>query len=164
MGDDYASHSKIRLQGFEFNNKGTKLFLSWFGQNDSSAKLLEYTLSTPYDITSLQLVTTAGINMGTGTNTNVVNSAGIRFSANGKRLFVTSHAPGGTKRVTQISLTNAYDTSSFVSAMENRQGLKIACLEEIALSYNWINKKEIKEAINFYGNCLYSQYLRKLVQ
>ena len=38
----------------------------------------------------------------------------MRFSANGKRLFVTSHAPGGTKRVTQISLTNAYDTSSFV--------------------------------------------------
>ena len=62
------------------------------------------------------------------------------------------------------SINDFYDTSSFVSAMENRQGLKIACLEEIALSYNWINKKEIKEAINFYGNCLYSQYLRKLVQ
>ena len=62
------------------------------------------------------------------------------------------------------SINDFYDTSSFVSAMENRQGLKIACLEEIALSYNWISKKEIKEAINFYGNCLYSQYLRKLVQ
>ena len=42
---------KIRLQGFEFNNKGTKLFLSWFGLTDDTAKLLEYTLSTPYDIT-----------------------------------------------------------------------------------------------------------------
>ena len=62
------------------------------------------------------------------------------------------------------SINDFYDTSSFVSAMENRQGLKIACLEEIALSYNWINKKEIKEAINFYGNCLYSQYLRKLLR
>ncbi len=112
VGDDYASHSKIRLQGFEFNNKGTKLFLSWFGQNDSSAKLLEYTLSTPYDITSLQLVTTAGINMGTGTNTNVVNSAGIRFSANGKRIFIISHS--GNPGISQISLTNAFDTSSFV--------------------------------------------------
>ena len=74
VGDGYTGHKKIRLQGFEFNNDGTKLFLSWFGQNDYSAKLLEYTLSTPYDITSLQLVTTAGIEMGSGTDTNVGNS------------------------------------------------------------------------------------------
>ncbi len=61
------------------------------------------------------------------------------------------------------SIDDFYDTSSFVSAMENRQGLKIACLEEIALNYKWINKKEVKEAINFYGNCIYSQYLKKLI-
>jgi len=103
---------KIRLQGFEFNNKGTKLFLSWFGLTGNSAKLLEYTLSTPYDITSLQLVPTAGINMGEGTNANVVNVAGIRFSANGKRIFIISHS--GNPGISQISLTNAYDTSSFV--------------------------------------------------
>ena len=112
VGDGYGGHSKIRLQGFEFNNKGTKLFLSWFGLTDDTAKLLEYTLSTPYDITSLQLVTTAGINMGAGTNANVVNSAGIRFSANGKRIFIISHS--GNPGISQISLTNAYDTSSFV--------------------------------------------------
>ena len=112
VDEDYVGHEHVRLQGFEFNNTGTKLFLSWFGQNDYSAKLLEYTLSTPYDITSLQLVTTAGINMGTGTTANVINSAGIRFSANGKRIFIISHSdnPG----ISQISLTNAYDTSSFV--------------------------------------------------
>ena len=62
------------------------------------------------------------------------------------------------------SIDDFYDTSSFVSAMENRQGLKIACLEEIALKNKWINKKNIKEAINFYGNCIYSQYLNKLIQ
>ena len=62
------------------------------------------------------------------------------------------------------SIDDFYNTSSFVSALENRQGLKIACLEEIALNYNWINKKDIKEAINFYGNCIYSQYLKKLIQ
>ncbi len=59
------------------------------------------------------------------------------------------------------SIDDFYDASSFVSAMENRQGLKIACLEEIALNYKWINKKEVQEAINFYGNCIYSQYLKK---
>ena len=61
------------------------------------------------------------------------------------------------------SIDDFYKTSSFVSALENRQGLKIACLEEIALSYNWIKKKDIKEAISFYGNCLYSNYLKKLI-
>ena len=62
------------------------------------------------------------------------------------------------------SIDDFYNTSSFVSALENRQGLKIACLEEIALNYNWINKQKIKQAINFYGNCSYSNYLRKLIQ
>ena len=39
------------------------------------------------------------------------------------------------------SITDFYDTSAFVSALENRQGLKIACLEEIALNNKWINKQ-----------------------
>tara|TARA_B100002019_G_C21171009_1_gene548445 strand:+ start:152 stop:1015 length:864 start_codon:yes stop_codon:yes gene_type:complete len=61
------------------------------------------------------------------------------------------------------SIDDFYKTSAFVSALENRQGLKIACLEEIALNNGWITKKDVKEAINFYGNCLYSNYLKKLV-
>ena len=47
------------------------------------------------------------------------------------------------------SIDDFYDTSSFVSAMENRQGLKIACLEEIALNYKWINKKKLKKLLTF---------------
>jgi glucose-1-phosphate thymidylyltransferase len=62
------------------------------------------------------------------------------------------------------SIDDFYNTSAFVSSLENRQGLKIACLEEIALNYNWITKKQIKEAINFYGKCIYSEYLKKLIQ
>tara|TARA_B100000767_G_C19754277_1_gene532190 strand:+ start:786 stop:1655 length:870 start_codon:yes stop_codon:yes gene_type:complete len=62
------------------------------------------------------------------------------------------------------SVDDFYNTSAFVSALENRQGLKIACLEEIALKYNWIDKTKIKQAINFYGNCIYSNYLKKLIQ
>ena len=108
-----AGHRHIRLQGFEFNNTGTKLFLSWF-EHGSTQKLLEYTLSTPYDITSLQLVTTAGIDVGSSTVANVTNSAGIRFSANGKRIFIVSHQAGNIQGISQISLTNAFDTSSFV--------------------------------------------------
>ena len=61
------------------------------------------------------------------------------------------------------SMDDYYKTSMFVSAVENRQGVKIACLEEIALQNNWIKKKNIKSAIKFYGNCDYSKYLSKLI-
>jgi len=61
------------------------------------------------------------------------------------------------------TIDDFYKTSAFVSSIENRQGLKIACLEEIALTNKWIGKKEINNSIKFYGNCLYSQYLKKLI-
>jgi len=61
------------------------------------------------------------------------------------------------------SVKDFYEASSFVSALENRQGLKIACLEEISLSNRWIGKKQIKSAIKFYGKCDYSNYLKKLI-
>ena len=62
------------------------------------------------------------------------------------------------------SMEDFYNTSAFVSALENRQGLKIACLEEIAFNNKWINKKNIIEAIKFYGKCNYSQYLSTLIK
>ena len=62
------------------------------------------------------------------------------------------------------SIEDFYKTSAFVSSIENRQGFKIACLEEIALSNKWITKKQIMSAINFYGSCEYSNYLRKLIK
>ena len=62
------------------------------------------------------------------------------------------------------SINDFYDASAFVSALENRQGLKIACLEEIALNNKWISKKNIEIAIKFYGKCSYSQYLSTLIK
>tara|TARA_Y100000816_G_scaffold290818_1_gene280453 strand:+ start:1525 stop:2391 length:867 start_codon:yes stop_codon:yes gene_type:complete len=61
------------------------------------------------------------------------------------------------------SMDDYYKTTMFVSAIENRQGIKIACLEEIALLNKWIRKKHIIKAIKFYGNCNYSEYLSKLI-
>ena len=52
--------------------------------------------------------------------------------------------------------------SAFVESVEKVQSIKIACLEEIALSKKWINKKTILKNINFYGNCDYGNYLKKL--
>ena len=61
------------------------------------------------------------------------------------------------------SIEDFYKTSAFVSAIENRQGFKIACLEEIALGNKWITKKNILNAINFYGKCEYTNYLKRLI-
>ena len=62
------------------------------------------------------------------------------------------------------SIKDFYNTSAFVSALENRQGFKVACLEEIAFNNRWINKKNILSAIKFYGKCNYSQYLSSLIK
>ena len=56
-------------------------------------------------------------------------------------------------------LTNV---SNYVKSVEEVQGIKIACLEEISLLKKWIDKKRIKQNIKFYGNCEYSNYLKKL--
>ena len=61
------------------------------------------------------------------------------------------------------SIEDFYKTSAFVSAIENRQGFKIACLEEISFNKKWINKRHILDSIKFYGNCEYSNYLKKLI-
>ena len=61
------------------------------------------------------------------------------------------------------SIEDFHNASSFVSTIENRQGIKIACLEEIALNNNWISKKEIKTSIKFYGICDYSNYLKSFL-
>ncbi len=61
------------------------------------------------------------------------------------------------------SMDDFYKTSTFVSSIENQQGLKIACLEEIAFNNKWIDKSNIRKSIKFYGNCDYSGYLKKLI-
>ena len=61
------------------------------------------------------------------------------------------------------SSNDFYDASNYISTIENRQGLKIACIEEIAFKNKWISKKELLRSISFYGNCEYSKYLRNLI-
>ena len=80
-----------------------------------------------------------------------------------KQLFANFIGRGGAWLDTG-SIEDYYKTIAFVQAVENRQGLKIACIEEIALFNKWINKKNIKDSIKFYGNCSYSNYLSKLIK
>ena len=106
------------MQSFEINNDGTKLFLLFFDAVDASitGRLYEYTLSTPYDVSTLSLVTSAGIAITNSLTSGISNPSGMRFSSDGKRLIITTHGglAGQVQRVTQISLTNAFDTSSYV--------------------------------------------------
>ena len=55
------------------------------------------------------------------------------------------------------------DASDFVKAIELRQGIQIACLEEIAYKNNWIGKEELKEAINHFGKTEYGKYLQRVL-
>jgi len=79
-----------------------------------------------------------------------------------KKLYADFIGRGGAWLDTG-SIQDFYDTSNFVSTIEKRQGFKIACIEEIALSNKWIKKKNIINSIKFYGNCEYSNYLKKII-
>ena len=61
------------------------------------------------------------------------------------------------------SIENFQKTSNFVYSIQNQQGFKIACIEEIAYLNKWIGNKEINNAIKFYGKCEYSEYLQKII-
>lgn len=52
--------------------------------------------------------------------------------------------------------------SSFVETVENRQGYKVACLEEIALNNGWLNLKEFKARAEYLKKNSYGQYLLQL--
>jgi glucose-1-phosphate thymidylyltransferase len=61
------------------------------------------------------------------------------------------------------TIENLNETSQFIASIERRQGLKIGCLEEIAYNNQWIAKNKLIKAIQFYGNCSYSDYLKNLL-
>ena len=62
------------------------------------------------------------------------------------------------------SIKDFNNTSNFVATIENRQGFKIGCIEEVAYQNKWIKKNQIKKSISFYGNCNYSNYLFDLIK
>jgi len=55
------------------------------------------------------------------------------------------------------------DAAQFVEVIQNRQGLKIACLEEIAYRLGWIDRARLDVQIKFLGKSTYGEYLKKLV-
>ena len=62
---------------------------------------------------------------------------------------------------TRDSLVNA---SNLIKTVEDRQGLKIACLEEIAYKNKWLNKKQIQNIISKYKSSDYGRYLSSIIK
>jgi glucose-1-phosphate thymidylyltransferase len=61
---------------------------------------------------------------------------------------------------THDSLLEAAD---FVRAIQNRQGLKIACIEEISLLKGWISREQLRTLIDDLGKTSYADYLRAML-
>ena len=57
-----------------------------------------------------------------------------------------------------------FEASKFVEIIEKRQGLKIACLEEIALIKGYISKYQLLDLIKTFSNNEYTNYLTKLAE
>ncbi len=55
------------------------------------------------------------------------------------------------------------EASNFIKTVENREGKKVSCLEEIAYKYNYINDDQLKKIISKYNN-EYGNYLKKLLK
>jgi len=55
------------------------------------------------------------------------------------------------------------EASHFVQTVEKRQGLKIACLEEIALANGWMNSEQVSQSADAMGSSTYADYLRTLL-
>ncbi len=57
------------------------------------------------------------------------------------------------------TMDSLYDAASFVKIIEERQGIQIAALEEIAYYNNWIDEEQLKKAIDKHGKSKYGEHL-----
>lgn len=57
-----------------------------------------------------------------------------------------------------------HDASSFVRTVERRQGVQIACPEEIALDMGWLGPEDVLRRAGVLGRTAYASYLRRLVE
>jgi glucose-1-phosphate thymidylyltransferase len=55
------------------------------------------------------------------------------------------------------------EASNFIEVLEERQGLKIACLEEIAWRNGWIDQDSVRAAADAMGRSAYADYLRQIL-
>ena len=71
--------------------------------------------------------------------------------------------PSGTAWLDAGTPNSLHDASKFVRIIEERQGIKIACPEEIAYQKGWLNKSAVIELAKLNPNSAYSEYLVRVV-
>ena len=57
-----------------------------------------------------------------------------------------------------------HEASSYIKTIENRQGLKIGCPEEVAFRMGWITKKQVLKQAENYLTSPYGEYLIKVIE
>jgi glucose-1-phosphate thymidylyltransferase len=87
--------------------------------------------------------------------------------------LIEAYLKAGTLTYTKLSRGTAWldtgnpdslhDAASYLPIIEDRTGLNIACLEEIALKNGWISRDHIVAQINHYRENDYAKYLKKLI-
>lgn len=76
----------------------------------------------------------------------------------------TSILPRGTAWLDTGTFTSLHDAGSYVRAIEDRQGLKLACLEEIAFQMGWIDESKLKLHASKYSGSSYGKYLKLVLE
>lgn len=86
---------------------------------------------------------------------------------------IDHYLKSGSLTFTQLSRGSAWldtgnpdslnDAAAYVKIIEDRTGLKIACLEEIAFNQGWIDKEKLQNVISRLGKNAYARYLEKLI-
>jgi glucose-1-phosphate thymidylyltransferase len=69
----------------------------------------------------------------------------------------------GTAWLDTGTVDSLLEASHFVQMMEHRQGVKIACIEEIAYAQNYISAEQLRVLADGMGNVPYAQYLRAVL-
>jgi len=60
------------------------------------------------------------------------------------------------------TFSSLLEAGQFVETIENRQGVKIACLEDISYNKGWITKEQVYKMAQMYKNS-YGKYLLELI-
>lgn len=90
-----------------------------------------------------------------------ISSINEEYMKNGQ--LKVSVLPRGTVWMDTGSFTALHDASSYVRVVQERLGVKISCIEEIAFRNQWISKEKMIENAKTYGNTEYGNYLSQIV-
>ena len=71
--------------------------------------------------------------------------------------------PRGTCWMDCGTVSGLNDAGNYVRAIQERQGVKIACIEEVALGNGWITRSDILKIIENYGKNEYATYLNSII-